>query len=345
MKYNPALDGLRALAALSVVSFHARFNVTAGGWIGVDIFIVLSGYLITSIIRKELIATGTLDFKRFYVNRLTRLMPPLVIVMAFTYLLFLVLAPELDLTKDVIFSVLYISDYGHAIWGIPEYLKHTWSLAVEQHFYLIAPVLLLFSRRLSDSDLFKLLLCLFVAATLWRALDVVLYHDWTLTYYRFDTRLSGLILGSALAVCPWKPSQKSIETVSKIGLYGTLFVIVFPSWDFLPFLVIFPLLAEMFTFSLISALTSDHENVSKSIFSNRVLVYIGTISYSIYLWHYGFAFFLRDMLPAPVAFVCIAGISITLAAVCHRFIDAPVKNAWRGKLSDSENRKPAFNAS
>lgn len=338
MQYHPPLDGLRAIAALSVLSFHTNFSLTSGGWVGVDIFFVLSGFLITSLIREELKSSSQFSFKNFYIKRFSRLTPPLITALTGTYIIYSIFLPHIDINKDVAFGLMYISDYGHAFWHIPEKLKHTWSLSVEQHFYLITPVLLVFTKHLDDRQLFRALLTLFAIATLWRTFDVIAYQDWDRTYYRFDTRVSGLILGSALAVCPWKPSPAALRRISWSGFYGVVLFVALPSWNELPSLIVVPFFVEISTVAVIMAVTSPHQTPLRTFLSHPWMVYVGTLSYAIYLWHYGIAIALRDLLQPPVTFAITLTLSLLLAAFCHRFIDTPSQKAIRQKLTSPTNR-------
>jgi peptidoglycan/LPS O-acetylase OafA/YrhL len=201
MPYNPALDGLRAVAVMLVVLFHARAPIAFGGYLGVDIFFVLSGYLITSLLLSELDTKGTLDLRRFYLRRLLRLTPALFAMLA----VYLIVAPFLwpattDHGKQAAIAATYLSDYAVAFWGTPDFLSHTWSLSVEEHFYLLWPLVLLAAcRRWDRRSLVWVFGAAYGLATLVRWVCIVKGQSWEQVYYRFDTHLSGLMLGAWLA--------------------------------------------------------------------------------------------------------------------------------------------------
>ena len=150
------IQGLRALAAILVLIYHAKF--LPGGFIGVDLFYVISGFLITGLILKELEATGKLDLKNFYQRRIKRLLPTSAFVLLITAVASLILLPPIyrdNLGKDVIAVALYISNYTFAWWqndyqnldALPSPFLHYWSLAVEEQFYLIWPILIIFLAK------------------------------------------------------------------------------------------------------------------------------------------------------------------------------------------------------
>lgn len=327
MKYNPALDGVRALSVIAVVAFHTLYRPLTGAMIGVDVFFVLSGFLITTILRGEMQGSGALDLKRFYVRRASRLMPPLVLCMAATYVGYVLLVPETRIGLDVVLSLLYVSDYGISFWGVPEHIRHTWSLSVEEHFYLIWPAFLITTRKLSDRALLQVLLVMFAVATIWRVADCLIWDDWVRTYYRFDTRLSGMILGAVLAVGQWKVSEHAAAKMGGIALYLLALMVVALRWKAMPSLMIGTLAAELAAAALIIALTSGHETSVSKMLSRPWLVYLGVLSYSIYLWHYGFAYVLRDAINPVWAFVISLGASVVISAISHKYVEKPIK-AW-----------------
>jgi peptidoglycan/LPS O-acetylase OafA/YrhL len=158
MKYVPGLDGLRALAVLGVVLCHSGAGWARGGFIGVDVFFVLSGYLIT-----RLLAETQPTLRQFYYRRLRRLTPPLALMLAAYLVVFSQIRPDHDNSIEAGLSILYLSDYAATFWGLPEYLRHTWSLSVEEHFYLLWPLVFYRFR-----PTVKMLTVAFVLATLWR---------------------------------------------------------------------------------------------------------------------------------------------------------------------------------
>jgi len=201
MPYNPALDGLRAFAIVLVVLFHAHAPWIPGGFLGVDVFFVLSGYLITSLLLAELDLEGRLRLLAFWRRRIARLMPAFLVMLA-AYLMFAPVAwPQTnDHGTQAALAISYLADYAVAWWGTPQQLSHTWSLAVEMHFYLLWPVLLWRAwRRWKGAELIAVLLTAWVLATLWRWVCSIQGETWEQVYYRTDTHMSGLLLGGWLA--------------------------------------------------------------------------------------------------------------------------------------------------
>lgn len=340
MKYNPSLDGARALAVLVVVAFHTNDVLFHGGFVGVDVFFVLSGFLITTILRGELSDTGAIDIRRFFFRRAVRLVPPLTLSLAGTYLAYAVFLPGVDLRTDVIVSMLYVSDYGRAFWEVPVYLKHTWSLSVEEHFYMIWPFFLLATRRMSAQGLFGLLIAMWLAATAWKVTDGLVWEDYGRTYSRFDTRMGGMILGSALAVRPLAVRPDTAGLLAKYALYTLAILSVGLAWLHIPAMLFGGFAAEVATAGLIVALMSGHQTGTFRFLAHPWLVYLGVLSYSIYLWHYGIAIVLRDMLDPVSAFALTLGISVGIAAVSHRFVEKPLR-AWALSKSKPEPAREA----
>ena len=155
MTYIPALDGVRALAVIAVVAFHCGIPAARGGMVGVDLFFVLSGYLITTILRRELLKTGKISLAGFYWSRMLRLWPPLILFLVFYYWLGAFLFPGIEVLPQIGIAALYLTDYSMAIWRSPAELGHTWSLSVEEHFYLVWPLFLLTTRSLTIAGLPK----------------------------------------------------------------------------------------------------------------------------------------------------------------------------------------------
>lgn len=330
LQYNPALDGLRALAVIAVVAFHTIFPVIKGGMIGVDVFFVLSGFLITMLLTSELRESDKVDLKRFYLRRMARLMPPLVLSAIGTYLGYMAFASEIDIATDVVLGLLYVSDYGISFWGIPEHIRHTWSLSVEEHFYLVWPVFLLLTRTMKAESLFKLLIAMFIAATLWRFADALVWKDWIRTYYRFDTRLSGMILGSALAMRSWTVSAPVARAIGAIALTALAMMALGLRWLYMPSLLWGVLAADLATAALIVSLTSGHRTPIFNALSHAWLVRLGVLSYSIYLWHYGIAYLLRDAIHPWAAFTVTMVASVLISSASYRYVEAPLRKWSKG---------------
>jgi peptidoglycan/LPS O-acetylase OafA/YrhL len=226
----PALDGIRAVAVGLVLFQHAGVPGFREGGLGVDVFFVLSGYLITRLLTREIDQTGTLKLATFYLRRLRRLTPPL-LILAVAYL---VLAPAIWPERDagqharfVLAAVTYLTDFaraGHPSFASP--IAHTWSLAVEEHFYMLWPLALLGLTYLPKRFLLPSLLAGFALATLWRCTGLYLF-GWETSYFRFDFRLSGLLLGAALSV--FAGAGRTIPGVSRFALYAAVLSLILVS--------------------------------------------------------------------------------------------------------------------
>ena len=302
MKYRPEIDGLRAIAVVSVILYHAQitilgYDVFKGGFIGVDIFFVISGYLITSIIYRELQSTGSFSFKKFYERRVRRIIPVLLLViltvlpLGWMYLLPL---DFVEFSKSALFSLGFSSNlyfhydgqqYGAAS-GLLKPLLHTWSLSVEEQYYLFFPIIFFI--------LFKFLKKYLIHFFLVGLILSVLIADWSsktypsISFYFLHTRIWELFAGSILAYLEIKLGNRSENKILNslfpfIGLVLIGFSIYFfndrmfhPSFNSLP-----PVIGV----SLIIWFSSKDDFITK-ILSSKLFVGIGLISYSLYLWHY-----------------------------------------------------------
>jgi peptidoglycan/LPS O-acetylase OafA/YrhL len=298
MKYNPALDGLRALAVLAVVAFHA--GVLSGGYIGVDVFFVLSGYLITQVL------TENPDLRRFYWRRVNRLVPPLALMLAAYVAVFSWIDPAYAYrSRDALLAFLYLTDYGHNLVADP--LRHTWSLSVEEHFYLLWPLIFL---RWRPSIL--ALSAAYVVATLWR----MHYSDpWWHAYPHFDARLSGLILGCLIAQAPRNrfPAWPGLAVLAALA--------AFLPWDLAAAHGIGGLPVEIA--AAVAIMGSPPRWLAH-------LSYVGKLSYGIYLWHYPIASYAisRKFDPAATLALSLLG-SVALAALSYHTIEAAARQRMR----------------
>ena len=178
INYRPEIDGLRAIAVFAVILYHFRITIFShdpfkGGFIGVDIFFVISGYLITSIILKELISRGSFSFKRFYERRVRRILPPILFVMLISLpfsWMYLMSKSFVEFSKSIVYSLGFVSnfffhysgqEYG-AENGLYKPFLHTWSLSVEEQFYILFPLLLLLIFKFFKNHIGLILICIFI---------------------------------------------------------------------------------------------------------------------------------------------------------------------------------------
>ena len=283
------LDGLRAIAVVLVMVFHTTNMGFAGGWIGVDIFFVLSGYLITSLLTLEFERSHTIGLRKFYIRRVLRLFPALAV------LLVLYAVAVLPFTTDfarqawaIVAAALYAMNWVRAFEINAEgHIGHTWSLAVEEQFYFFWPIILIFALRRGGRSLaFKVALGLLLASAAWRAALVHLGAPPVRTYTGFDTRADALFVGCAIALVPLSPrlvDAASRFVVLPIAAIAAVSLLVpwNADWVHLGGLTLFALVAAWL---LIACLGSPPGFFFEALRS-APFQYIGRISYGVYLWH------------------------------------------------------------
>ncbi|WP_426703047.1 acyltransferase family protein [Rhodanobacter sp. Col0626] len=327
MPYNPAFDGLRALSILAVVFFHCETPWSGGGSIGVDVFFVLSGYLITSLLVAEHVSGG-IQTGRFYARRALRLYPTLLLLIA----AYVVLAPMLwPMENRWLYAALgafYLIDYSLAFWGGSTALGHTWSLGVEEKFYLLWPLLLPFLLRVRRPIAW--LLVAFVFITGWRYF-VALRWGWLQAYFPFDTRMSGIVLGAVAALARLKISRPA-AMIAGAALTICFAVPLMPSlpWYLSTEAVTLEItLAEISAFMVISYL-AEHGN--NRFLASRPMVYIGRLSYGIYIWHFPAVLLIRDTHHQPwwITLSIVLPFSLVMAMLCLHLVDMPIRR-WRKK--------------
>lgn len=307
--YIPALDGVRALAVFLVIASHVGLPGFPGGGFGVDMFFVLSGFLITTLLLEEINDTGRINILHFYVRRLLRLYPALLLLLLLVGAFFHIVQhafPNLtgtNFAKDGMLAALYLTDYAVAF-GFENrnsLIGHTWSLAVEEHFYLVWPWALLGLRRAFRGRSFvAALFALYIVATAWR-LSCLTFEPWTMVYFRFDTRFAGLVLGSLLAVLRLQgrriPLANAGFILSGLGFLSCVYFI--PTMEATTALTTVP---ELFTFFLIDRILNAKNWRGSAWLSGPALVFFGRISYGLYLFHFSVAALLsRTRAGAPGA--------------------------------------------
>lgn len=319
MQQITALDGLRAVAVLLVMAYHSKAPVS-GGWLGVDVFFVLSGFLITAILRDEISKTGRINFTRFYTRRMRRLYPALIVLLLLYWAVNSWAWPTYrHHNRDILIAAAYLSDYSPQFKAFVKYIGHTWSLSVEMHFYLLWPVVILLTRRLNATNLILLFAGLFAVATAWRIYQAD-SAPWRAAYYAFDSRLSGLLIGAIVALV-WRsyilPAANWMWSTSAIAILATAAGLCM--WRDPLSLQLGPAVAEIGTAMLI--ICALQGIVSVRWLEIPVLQYLGKISYGLYLFHYPIFVWLRAEM-AWLETLAIGGTAtFALAALSYRFIE------------------------
>ena len=310
IRYIPAIDGLRAVAVIAVMLYHLGFNWIPGGFLGVDLFFVISGYVITRLLLDSIQRSGGLDLRAFYMARIRRLLPPLVFMIITTVIFVGLWAPDtmrrlLGDTPFALFGgmnwwlVFRQTDYFEAI-GRPPLLQHTWSLGVEAQFYLVWPLILLLVLRYFGKNKIPAAALLIAAFSGIALLVVSLQIDAASgskvshVYFGTDTHSIGLFLGAALAV-RWIPqnleetvSRKAQDFIDGIGIIGFLGIIAaflfIEESDPTLYKLAFPL-AGIFGCAIITSIVHPASRFAP-ILSSKPFIWIGERSYAIYLWHW-----------------------------------------------------------
>lgn len=338
--YQPALDGIRCLAVYLVLLFHAGVPAAAGGFIGVDIFFVLSGFLISNVILSEIDRTGRLRLGHFYARRVRRLLPAALATVVATSVVFMLITPpitRLPFIRDAQSALLYFANwrflfqandyFGAAINKSP--FLHFWSLSVEEQFYFFFPVLLIVATYLGRRrprvlpTILSLLLVLSIGAQLyWARLDI--NH----AYYGTGARLYQLAAGALLAVAlRQRGAPLSARAALPLGVVGFAGLLVTASGFVSMTPSIRGLCAAALSVMLIAALMTPLR--AGRLFSLPLPVYLGRISYGTYLWHWPVILVLLTVLhtrPLVIA-VLAAAIGTGLAALSYQVLEMPIRRA------------------
>ena len=330
------IQGLRAFAAILVTLFHAKW--VSGGFIGVDIFYVISGFLITGLLLREIDRNGTIDFKKFYARRFKRLLPTSFVVLFITALVSWMVIPgtmRSSLGKDVIAASLYISNYLFAWWqadyqnldATPSPVIHYWSLAVEEQFYLVWPILILLFFTVAVRLKNKKTLTYLVAAVTFISFVFSIYQTETSpiwAFYSLPTRAWELGLGALLVLLPPLKSRKLI------GLIGFA-LLVFSSFIFnetTSFPGINAALPVLGTVLLIATINTWPPFLN-DLANSRISQWLGEISYPLYLWHWPLLVLPSTYLARPLEnyerFFAIV-ITIIFADLTHRLVEEPFRH-------------------
>jgi peptidoglycan/LPS O-acetylase OafA/YrhL len=346
--YRPDVDALRAIAVLSVVMYHFGIGPFNGGFVGVDVFFVISGYLITGIIHKE-VGAGEFTFANFYERRARRIFPALFVMLLVVMLAapFVLLPSDFSrLGESVIATLIFGSNI--LFWQQSGYfdpssqlnpLLHTWSLSVEEQFYIGFPILMLLIERYARRQIVPILMLVTAIS-----FALCLYFQPlrpTATFYLSPFRAWELMLGALLAVgavpaMSYRPARELVAGVALMTLLASLILLEegpsFPGW-----IATLPVLA---TAALLHTGASGDSLVRRAL-TLRPLVLVGLISYSLYLWHWPLVVYLKyangmEELPVGSGYLLLA-VSVLVAWASYRWVEAPFRRRRSGILPATRN--------
>lgn len=347
-RYMPGLDGIRAVAVIAIIIYHLNPQWLWGGFLGVDTFFVISGYLITSLLLTEYHNTGKIELTSFWLRRVKRLIPAVLFLVMGVLVLTLIFMPtEIQKVRaDSIAAIFYVSNWWYIMQNVDYFeqfsvqpLKHLWSLAIEEQFYLVFPIVLLsllsFIRRLKSIRIIFLILLVISMITM-----MVLYvpnENVARVYFGTDTRIQTLLMGVLLALV-WPPFQLKakvnrkmrmmIDTAGVVGL-----VILFICFKFVSETNSILYYGGFFLISAVTLLviaSSVHPSGYFAKFlGNKVFTFIGSRSYSLYLWHYPIIVlihhqFVQGQIP-PLVYVVEILLMVLMAEFSYKFIEQPFR--------------------
>lgn len=334
LSYRPDIDGLRALAVAAVVLFHYRVPGFGGGFVGVDVFFLISGYLITGLILKQM-DEGGFSLRQFYERRIRRIFPALFAMLAVATIVAAILFFPISFGKfgkSLLATSFFASNFE--FWREAGYfdvaadqkpLLHLWSIAVEEQFYLIFPALLLLIGARSKARLAFGVAAIFAASlafSIWSA-----HHARTAGYYLLPSRMWELMLGALLAIGAVKiPAKGKLNDIASIGGLALIGYSIFRYSHSTPFPGVAALIPCAGAALIVAA---DQRAALNRALSLKPVVFLGLISYSLYLWHWPIYVFGRAALfraPTPLETTGLIGLSIALAAASWRYVEQPFRN-------------------
>jgi peptidoglycan/LPS O-acetylase OafA/YrhL len=359
----PGLDGLRGIAVLAVIIYHADVSLLVGGFLGVDVFFVLSGFLITTLLINELTETNSVDRARFYIRRIRRLMPALFLVLFFSVLVsgLFVLDAAYHVRRDLPWAMTFVLNWSYLFFeqsyfvniSRPPLLQHLWSLSVEEQFYVIWPIMLIGLYKVKVGNLtprvkiFIASTVLAIASTAWMVhLSVAngypIPNDPSRVYFGTDTHAMGLLVGCAAAAL-WRSERlnerltpdraAAMNGLGLLSIAGLAYFFLFVSElnEFLyrgGFLVLSILTAILVVIAAHPGLKFGQR------LGNPVLKWFGDRSYGIYLWHWPIFVLMRSGIdiqwPDPIAFVVKVSIVLVIADLSYRYVEMPIRNGAIG---------------
>jgi len=350
--YIPALDGLRALAVVAVLLYHADQSWIPGGFLGVDVFFVISGYLITCLLLSDWQQTHGIGLKRFWYRRARRLLPALFTMLFVVSLYAILFLPDVldQLRGEVVSALLYVENwflifrdlsYFQSA-GRPPLLQHVWSLAVEEQYYLFWPLILMLVLTVWGKSRKALLIGVLCGVAISTLEMAILYHpsqDPSRVYYGTDTRVAALLLGSALAFvwAPWRLIGRTGRSAGIVldGVAVLSAIVLF--WMFLNVGEFDPdlyrggfLIVAIVSALLIAATVHPASKLVPLLLGFSMLRWIGIRSYGIYLWHWPIYMVTRPHSDIPLTGLPLLVLRLTLtflaAAASYRYVEEPIRH-------------------
>lgn len=367
----PGLDGLRAFSVAAVLLYHAQASWLPGGFLGVEFFLVISGFLITAQLLIEWRQTGRINLVRFWQRRARRLLPAVFTLLLAVVVGSLIFFPEevTEVREAMLASMVYVTNwylvFNHQSYfeslGRPPLLQHLWSLAVEEQFYLLWPLMLSFALKwMRPAFVFP---CVVVLAV-WSVLLMVGLNargvDTDRLYYGTDTRAAGLLIGAALAFfwAPWKRTEYAgllaIARVRALDVLGVaaaagLVLLVLRLNETDPRLYSGGFAVTSLTSAVLIAVVVHPATYLGRAFGQRPLRWVGVRAYSLYLWHWPVFMLTRPHVDVPLDGVVLVvlqlAITLVLADISYRFVETPIRGGLLGRVRDSAKqlpRKPAW---
>ena len=336
MKYRPEIDGLRALSVVPVILFHAGFELFSGGFVGVDVFFVISGYLITTILIED-IENKRFSIVNFYERRARRILPALFFVMLvcipFAWKIFNPFQFR-EFSQSVFATTTFMSNFFFLTkadyWGLRAEempLLHTWSIAVEEQYYVLFPVFLILAWRFGKN-------CVFWMIVIMAAISLLL-SEWgwrntpSVNFYLAPTRAWELFAGSIAAFIVQKQGVQNNNWLALVGLCAISFSIFFYD-ETTPFPSVYALVPVLGVFLFL--LHAEKETFAAKLLSNKGFVGIGLISYSAYLWHQPILVFSRVSVGDELhvlALTCIVVSIFLISFLSWKYIETPFRSSVR----------------
>ena len=352
--YRPALTGIRALAVYIVVLFHSDIPMFSSGYIGVDLFFVLSGFLVCNVLAEEHEKHGKLTLPKFYARRMRRLLPAMgamVLSVSLFYVLLQNTAERIRFIPSARSAFLYFANWNFIIesadYFSPEAktnpFGHLWSLAIEEQFYLFFPIFLALTYKIAKRNGKRILIALplsLLFASLF--LQVLLSGNAARSYYGTDTKIYQLLAGATLAI--WLRDRKVVFNIStrfinRIGILA-LAGFIFLSTRFLDNVSTsrIGIIATIFSVLMIFSIENHRLGILNRFFSLKPFVYLGNISYATYLWHWPIIVILRQLFdfgPTILA-ACTVGLSTIFASASYHMLEMPIRTS---KFSNKNSAK------